>query len=140
MPGQFVELRKGVDNLQSRPRRALRVVVVRRRPPEQRHHAVAEVFHDVSAEARDRVRRQAMVFADGLAPFLGIELRRNRCRSDEIGEQHREMTPLARHFSRPDRRHCRRRGDRSANQRSEHRAASAAEFGCRGVLKTVRSA
>ena len=52
-------------------------------------------LRDVPAEARDRLRRRAMIPGDGLAPFLGIELRGDRGRADQVAEQHRQMPPLA---------------------------------------------
>ena len=70
----FVELRDRVEDREARARCPLGVVVVRFGPAEVGHHAVAKVLRDMPAEALDRLRRRAMVFADDLAPFLGIEM------------------------------------------------------------------
>ena len=91
----FVELRDRVEDREARAGGAFGVVVVRLGPAEIGHHPVAEILRDVAAEAGDRFRRRAMVPGDDLAPFLGIELRRDRGRADQVAEQHRQMPPLA---------------------------------------------
>jgi len=73
---------------------------VRLRIAEERHHAVAQELGDVPAQARYRVGGCAMVSGDRIAPFLGIELRGYRCGSNQVAEQHRQMTPLSGDFSR----------------------------------------
>jgi hypothetical protein len=47
---------------------------MRFRIAEEGHHAVAEIFGNVTAEARYRFRGYTVVAVDRLAPFLGIEL------------------------------------------------------------------
>jgi len=49
----------------------------RRGPTEVSHDPIAKIFRDVAVEAGDRCGRRAMVLAYGLAPFLGIKLRRD---------------------------------------------------------------
>src|SRR5215472_15062024 len=60
---------------------------------EERHHAVAQVLGDVSVESGDRIGGRAMVPGHSLAPFLGIELRRDLSGADQSAEQHRQMAP-----------------------------------------------
>ena len=91
----LVELRYRVEDREARARGALGVVVVGLGIAEERHHAVAEVFRDMAAEALDRLRRRAMVAGDDLAPFFGVELAGNLGRADQVAEKHRQMAPLA---------------------------------------------
>jgi hypothetical protein len=49
----------------------------------------------MAAHLRHRRRGGVKIGADEVAPFLGIELRRNAARADQIAEHDREITPLA---------------------------------------------
>ena len=100
MRGVFVELRDRVEDREARACSTFGVVVVRLGTAEICHHAVAKVLRDMAAEALDRLRRRAMVLANDLAPFFGIELAGDLGRADEIAEQHRQMPPLARNVRR----------------------------------------
>src|ERR1700687_3357624 len=136
MSGLFVELRDRIENREARAHRTLGIVVMRRGPPEISHHAVAEILRDVPAEPRYRFRRGALEAAHGLAPFLGIELSRDRGRADEIAEQHRQMPPLT-YFARLNTRRLR---DWRAKWCIERSATFIAELcGGRVIHTTVRT-
>ena len=76
---------------QRRPCRALGVVLMRHRITEQRHQPVAQFLGDMTAHFGDRRRGGVEVCADEIAPLLGIKLRRNAGRADQIAEHHREI-------------------------------------------------
>ena len=78
-----------------RARRALGVVLVRHRIAEQRHQPVAELFGDMAAHFGNRSRSGVEIGADQVAPLLGIELRGNAGRADQIAEHDREIAALA---------------------------------------------
>ena len=96
MSGLFVELRDRVEDGETGASGALGIIVVSDRVAEKGHDAVAEVAHDHALEARDRIRRRALITRHCRAPFLGIELRGERRRSDQIAKQDRQMPPLTR--------------------------------------------
>src|SRR5215471_14931520 len=85
-------------------RGALGVVLVRERIAEQRHQPVAELFCHVAAHLHDRRRGSIEIGADKIAPFLGVELRGNSGRTDEIAEHHGEVAAFACGFLGPRRR------------------------------------
>jgi hypothetical protein len=68
----LIKFRDRVEDREAPARSALRIVVVRRGPPEIGHDAVAEVLSDVTVEALDRLPDGPMVVGDNLPPFLGI--------------------------------------------------------------------
>ena len=74
----LVEVGDGVENCEARARGTLSIVVMRLRIPEVSHDPVAEIFRDVPIETGYRFGRYAMIARHRLAPFLGIELRRDR--------------------------------------------------------------
>ena len=99
-----------------RPRRALGIVLLRDRIAEQRHQPVAELLGDMAAHLRHRRRSGIEISADQVAPLLGIELRGNAGRADEIAEHHREIAAFARGFGRwGERRRRHRSRDRRRN-------------------------
>ena len=57
--------------------RTLGIVLMRQRIAEQAHQPVAELFRDMTAHFGNRSGSGVEVGADEIAPFLGIELRRN---------------------------------------------------------------
>ena len=57
-------------------------------------HPVAHEFGDKAVVARDDAGNGVLIGADLLAQFLGVELRRQRRRADEIAEHHRQLPPL----------------------------------------------
>ena len=83
-----------VDDREPGAGRALGVVLVRLGIAEINEHAVAHVFGDKTAKAADGVGDAAVVGADDLAQILGIEARRQRRRTDQIAEHHRQLPPL----------------------------------------------
>ena len=74
--------------------RAFGIVLLRDRMSEQRHQPVAELLGDTAAHLRHRLRRRVEVGGDQIAPILGVEPRRERCRADQIAEHHRDRTAL----------------------------------------------
>jgi hypothetical protein len=55
-------------------------------------HAVPHVFGDETVEAANRLRDAAVIGADHLAQFFGIEPRRRR--ADQVAEHHRRLATL----------------------------------------------
>jgi hypothetical protein len=103
MSGLLVELRDFIEDREARADGTLAIVVVGLRIPEERHHAVAQIFCDVAVEARNRSRSGAMIASHRLAPLLGVELTGDRGRAHQVAEQHRQMPPLSYHLSRLNR-------------------------------------
>ena len=95
-----VEFGERALDRERRPHRALGIVLLRHRIAEQRHQPVAELLGDMAAHLGDRRRGGIEIGADQVAPFLGIELRGNAGRADQIAEHHREMAALASSFRR----------------------------------------
>ena len=89
-----VQRRDRGDEIEAGHDGALGVVLARLRIAEIDQHAVAHVFRDKAANAGDRRRDNAMIGADDLTQILGIELRRERGRADQIAEHHRQLPPL----------------------------------------------
>ena len=89
-----IELGQGALDRQRRACRALGVVLVRQRIAEQAHQPVAEFFRDVAAHFGDRGGSGVEIGADEVAPFLGIELRGDRGRADQIAEHDGEIAAL----------------------------------------------
>ncbi len=80
-----------------RERRAdgpLAVVLLRLRIAEQHHQAVAELLQHVAAERSHGGRGGVDVTAHQIAPVLGIELRREARRADEVAKHDRDRTAL----------------------------------------------
>ena len=84
-----------VDDREPGARRALGVVLMRLGIAEINQHAVAHILGDKTAKAADGVGDAAMVGADDLAQILGIEARRQRRRTNQIAEHHRQLPPLS---------------------------------------------
>jgi hypothetical protein len=83
-------------------------------------HAIAHILGDKAAKAANGVGNAAMVGADDLAQILGIEAGRQRRRTNEITEHHRQLAPLGlrgRRYIRDCRRHC--RGGRRGVERGD---------------------
>ena len=95
-----IELGQGALDRKRRARRTLGVVLMRQRIAEQAHQPVAEFFRDVTAHFGDRSGGGVEIGADQVAPFLGIELRGDRGRADQIAEHHCEIAALAGDFDR----------------------------------------
>ena len=95
-----VQFGKRALDRERRPRRALGVVLVRHRIAEQRHQPVAQLLGDMAAHLGDRRRGGIEIGADEVAPFLGIELRGNAGRTDQVAEHHREIAALAQRLRR----------------------------------------
>jgi hypothetical protein len=83
-----------VDDREPGASRALGIVFVRLGIAEINQHAIAHILGDKTAKAADGVGHAAMVGADDLAQILRIEACRQRCRTDQITEHHRQLPPL----------------------------------------------
>jgi len=83
-----------LDHREAGPHRALGIVFVGARKAEINEHTVAHVFGDEPVEAAHRRRNAAVIGADHLAQFFGIEPRRQRRRTDQVAEHHRQLAPL----------------------------------------------
>ena len=85
---------------EARPGRALGLVFVRAGPAEVGEHAIAEKLGDVSLEARDLAGHRVLVIPDQLAHLFGIEPGRERRRTHQVDEHHRQLPPLGLNRSR----------------------------------------
>jgi hypothetical protein len=74
--------------------RALGVILMRLGVAEIDQHAIAHILGDKAAKAADGVGDTAMVGADDLAQVLGIKAGRQRRRTNQIAEHHRQLPPL----------------------------------------------
>ena len=128
VPG--VEVGKRALDRERGAHRALGVVLLRLRIAEQRHQPVAELLQHMAAKIGHRRRSLVEIGVDEVAPVLGVELRGEARRADEIAEHHRDRAalggisgPLAARAS-AGRQRSSRRALRQPTQRS-HRAAVA---------------
>jgi hypothetical protein len=80
-----------VESAQARPHCSCGVVLMRLRIAEIDEYPVAHIPGDEAVEPKDNSGDCAVVSGDDLAQILGIELRRQRCRADQIAEHHREL-------------------------------------------------
>ena len=85
-----VEVGKRALDGERGPHRALGVVLLRLRIAEQRHQPVAELLQHMAAETGHRRRSLVEIGVDEVAPVLGVELRGEARRADEIAEHHRD--------------------------------------------------
>ena len=74
---------------------SLGVVVVRAGIAEKSDGAVADVLVDVAAVAGDALVADALVGAQHVAQCLGVQVSGERRRTDNVGEQHRQLATLA---------------------------------------------
>ena len=80
------------DRSQSRSHRPLGIVLMGLRVAVIDQDAVAHVPRYEAVGVRDNPRHRAVIRGDDIAQILGIELRRERGRSDQVAEHHRELT------------------------------------------------
>jgi hypothetical protein len=92
--GQEVEARDGVDQRQAAAHGTLRVILMRLGIAEIDQHAVADAARRDAAHALDHLDAAAMIGGHQLAQILGIKLRRQHRRADEIAKQQRELAAL----------------------------------------------
>ena len=83
-----------LDQLQPRPHRPLRVILVRLRITEVDQHTVAHVLRDEPAEALHGLGDALLVGGNDLAQVLGVHARRECRRTDEVREHHRDLAAL----------------------------------------------
>ena len=91
-----VDLAKRALDRERRAHRALSVVLLRVRIAEQRHQPVAELLQHMTAKIGHRRRGLVEIGVDEVAPVLGVELRGQACRADEIAEHHGDRAALGR--------------------------------------------
>ena len=91
LDGSDIEATDRVDDTQPGPDRALGVVLVRRRVAEIDQDTVAHVLRDKPIELADNTGDSAMIDGDDLAQILGIQVRRQRGRTRQIAEHHRQL-------------------------------------------------
>ena len=84
----IVEHAERVAQVERRPQRARRVVLVHARDAENSHHLVPYELVDRSAMANDDVHGGIEELAQHALEPLGIELRRERARPDDVAEEH----------------------------------------------------
>jgi hypothetical protein len=131
LDGFNIEAADGVDDAQPRPDRALGIVLMRSRVAEVDQNSVAHVFGDKTIEPGDRISNSPVVCSDDLAQILGIEPPRERGRTDQVAEHHRQLSPFGigwrRCIARCRRQRC--NGHRGAERgdRIEHPAAMASK-------------
>jgi hypothetical protein len=83
-----------LDRRQSGSDRAFGLVLVGPGPAKIRQNAVAHELGDMPFEAGDLGGHRVLVGVDDVAHLLGVELRAERGRADEVDEHHRELPPL----------------------------------------------
>ena len=90
VPG--VEVGQRALDRERRPHGALGVVLLRLRVAEQRHQPVAELLQHMAAKIGHRRRSLVEIGVDEVAPVLGVQLRGEARRADEIAEHDRDRT------------------------------------------------
>ena len=91
----LVQLRYCFEDIQAGAGGTFRIIFVGFGPPEIGHHAIAEIFGDMTVKTIYRFRRSAMIAGSHLTPFLGVELSGNTSRVNQVTKQYRQMPPLA---------------------------------------------
>ncbi len=89
----------------------------------------------MSAESHDCACRDLLVLLDDVATFLGVELLRERSRSNEVAEENGQMAPLAVGSFLMLRNNTIRSGWSVGN--ADRRSALAAKSRCRRVLESA---
>jgi hypothetical protein len=82
------------DERQSRPYRALGIILVGLRIAEINEHPVAHILGNKPVEPGDRLRDASVVGPDQRTQVLGVELGRERGRAGEVGEHHSQLATL----------------------------------------------
>jgi hypothetical protein len=62
---------------------------------EEGHYSVAEVLGDMASETSDSLSCRTMISGDGCVPILGVHLRGEHSRVNQVAEQDRQMTTLS---------------------------------------------
>jgi hypothetical protein len=91
LDGPHIEATDRVDDTQPGPNRSLGIVLMRARVAEIDQDAVAHILSDKAVEPGDDPGDRAVIGGDDLAQILGIELRRERGRADQVAEHHRQL-------------------------------------------------
>jgi hypothetical protein len=125
--GSGLERGHGFDDAEPRVHRPRGVVLVRQGVAEVDQEPVAQGFGDVAVGARDDLRARVLERLNHVTEILGVELRRELRRTDQVAEHNRELAT----FGLPcvgarSRRRCGRyRGDFPACRRLQDPAAIA---------------
>ena len=82
------------DQLQARPHRPFRVVLMRLRVAEIHQHSVAQIFRHEPAEAAHRFGDALLIGRNDLAQILRVHASGERRRSDQVREHHRDLPAL----------------------------------------------
>src|SRR5262245_53942372 len=88
------EVRYGVTECERSTHCLVGVTLLRERRPEVREHAIAHVSSDLAMVAADNLCDAGMVRRHDPPHVLGIQLRRQCCRADQITEHNRKVTSL----------------------------------------------
>ncbi len=88
------QLRHRRHDRETRPHRALGLVLVRPGPAEIGEHAIAHEFRDMAFEPPDLTGHGVLVSAQHVPHFLGVEPGRERCGAREVDEHHGQLAPL----------------------------------------------
>ena len=83
-----------LDQLQPRPYRPLGVILVGLRIAEVDQHAIAHVLRYEPAEALHGLGDALLIGGNDLAQVLRVHARRERRRTDEVREHHRDLAAL----------------------------------------------
>jgi hypothetical protein len=125
--------------------RALGVVLLGARIAEQGHQPVADLFQHVAAEACYAGGGLVEIGVDEIAPILGVELRREARRADEIAEHHGDRAALGGRLRTSRRRRLRRRCGRVHRRRGDSESGDGreqshpvADRGNANVLEVIR--
>ena len=83
-----------LDHREGGADRALGIALLGLRVAEERQHAIAHIFGEVTLEVLDHLRAAALIGGDDRPQIFGVELRRERGRADQIAEQHGQLSAL----------------------------------------------
>jgi hypothetical protein len=90
-----IEGRHRLHNCEASADSPFRVILARGGPAEVDEQPIAESLGNVVAEAGHGSGGGLLVLRDDIAPLLGIEVRAELGRADEVAEEHRQLAPLA---------------------------------------------
>ena len=83
-----IQFRHRIDDVETRPHRALGLVLMGARVAEIDEDAVAHVFRDKAVEMADRRTATVLIRGDDIAQILGVHPGRERRRSHQVAKHH----------------------------------------------------
>ena len=101
-PGGSIKCRHGLEHVQRRVHRALRVVLVRARIAEVDQAAIAEQLRHMAVVRRHRGGHRVVIASDQALQIFRVEPAGQQGRADQVAEHHGELAPLG--FARRPRR------------------------------------